>query len=175
MLRQLNATEIWIKLSQSGLFMSVIRLIYLMYYKQDCKYVPTINWCWQDIWCLLWNGLRVLWHGFQLSWKWIIITVHIYVRLVEAHSLIKLPCFLLFPKACPFRSGLFTTTTTSSPTRFARVQDLYGSLRFLQAAMTVLTDKKWSELKISFMTEPDNRKWNDTQVRRFKYHLNPWL
>ena len=45
MLRQLNATEIWIKLSQSGLFMSVIRLIYLMYYKQDCKYVPTINWC----------------------------------------------------------------------------------------------------------------------------------
>ena len=30
MLTQLNATETWIKVSQNGLFMSVIRLIYLM-------------------------------------------------------------------------------------------------------------------------------------------------
>ena len=37
MLTQLNATEIWIKLSQNGLFMSVIRLKYLMVHKQDCK------------------------------------------------------------------------------------------------------------------------------------------
>ena len=37
MLRQLNATEIWIKLSQNGLFLSVNRLIYIMFHKQDCK------------------------------------------------------------------------------------------------------------------------------------------
>ena len=121
MLTQLNATEIWIKVSQNGLFMSVIRLIYLA-----CNMNRIVNKL------VLTRHLTFImkWIMSIMTWienimKRISILVHVNIRLVEAHSLIEFPCFLLFPKACPFRSGLFTTTTTSSSTRFARVQDFF--------------------------------------------------
>ena len=67
--------------------------------------------------------------------KWISILVHVNIGLVEAHSLVEFPCFLLFLKACPpppLPPGL----------PGFKIFFLYGSLRFLQAAMTVLTVKK---------------------------------